>query len=230
MSELAAATSAEVAAGRPTLLVVPVGSTEQHGPHLPLGTDTLVAVELARRLVAGRRDALLAPAVAYGSSGEHEGFAGTISIGQEALELLVVELVRSASASFAAVALVSGHGGNQAPLRRAVDRLVREGRPVAWFAPSFPGDAHAGRTETSLLLALEPRLVRLERAEAGALAPLGQLIEAMRAGGVAAVSDNGVLGDPAGATAGEGVDLLAAATAGLERQVAAWRSGGEGAP
>lgn len=225
MSELAAATSAEIAGSdRSRLLVVPLGATEQHGPHLPLGTDTLVAVELARRLVARRVDAVLAPAVPYGSSGEHEGFAGTLSVGQEALELLVVELGRSASASFSAVALVSGHGGNREPLGRAVARLAGEGRKVACFAPSFPGDAHAGRTETSLLLALAPRLVRLERAEAGARAPLGRLFGALRAGGVVAVSGNGVLGDPAGASAEEGAALLATAAASLERQVDAWVS------
>ena len=69
------------------MLAVPVGSTEQHGPHLPLSTDTDVAVALAARLAARRADVVVAPPVGYGSSGEHAGFAGTISIGQQALEL-----------------------------------------------------------------------------------------------------------------------------------------------
>src|SRR5207244_10892531 len=81
------------------ILAVPFGSTEQHGPHLPLSTDTDIAVALCERL-ALRRDVVVAPPVAYGSSGEHAGFAGTVSIGQDALELLALELGRSASESF----------------------------------------------------------------------------------------------------------------------------------
>ena len=81
------------------VLAVPVGSTEQHGPHLPLSTDTDIAVALVERLAARRHDVVAAPAVAYGSSGEHAGFAGTLSIGREATELLLVELGRSASAT-----------------------------------------------------------------------------------------------------------------------------------
>lgn len=197
---------AEVAAS--SLLVVPLGSTEQHGPHLPLSTDTDVAVALAARLAAVRDDVVVAPAVPYGSSGEHAGFAGTLSIGAAALELLVVELVRSADA-FAGVVLVSGHGGNAAPVASAVRTLTEEGRRVLAWSPRIEGgDAHAGRTETSLLLALAPASVRLEAAAAGDARPLAELMPALRAGGVAAVSANGVLGDPAGATVEEGDALL----------------------
>src|SRR4051794_4828940 len=126
------------------MLVVPLGATEQHGPHLPLGTDTMVAVALARAL-ARERDVLVAPALPYGSSGEHSGFPGTLSIGQAALELVVVELARSAGSP---VLFVCAHGGNAEPLARAV-RQVDGTR--AWF-PRWAGDAHAGRVETSLVL------------------------------------------------------------------------------
>ena len=61
-----------------SVLVVPLGSTEQHGPHLPLSTDTVIAVALAERVAAARPDVLVAPALPYGSSGEHSGFAGTL--------------------------------------------------------------------------------------------------------------------------------------------------------
>src|ERR1700689_4665409 len=74
-----------------------VGATEQPGPHLPMATDTDVAMALAPRLAARRRDVIVAPPVGYGSSGEHSSFAGAISIGWDALELMLVELGRSAA-------------------------------------------------------------------------------------------------------------------------------------
>src|SRR5690606_28300186 len=112
-----------VAAAGDAVLAVPLGSTEQHGPHLPLATDTLVAVALVEALALGRTDVVAAPALPYGASGEHAGFPGTLSIGQEALELLLLELARSAD-HFAGVVFVSGHGGNAAPLARAVATLT----------------------------------------------------------------------------------------------------------
>jgi creatinine amidohydrolase len=212
---------AAVAAG--SILAVPVGSTEQHGPHLPLGTDSDVAVALAHRLGAARPDVLVAPALPYGSAGEHAAFPGTLSIGAAALELVVVELVRSADA-FAGVVLVSGHGGNAEPLAAAVATLRAEGRRVLGWSPRIPtGDAHAGRTETSLLLALAPQLVRLDAAEPGDVRPLAAVIGELRRNGVAAVSPNGVLGDPTGATAEEGERLLETLAADLIASVEAWR-------
>ena len=205
-----------------TVLAVPVGSTEQHGPHLPLGTDTAVAVALAQRLAAARPDVLVAPALPYGSAGEHAAFPGTMSIGAAALELVLMELVRSADA-FAGVVLVSAHGGNTAPLTAAMATMRSEGRHVLGWSPRIPnGDAHAGRTETSLLLALSPAAVRVDAAEPGDVRPLARLMGELRRGGVAAVSPNGVLGDPTGASADEGRYLLDELAADLIASVAAW--------
>ena len=205
------------------ILVLPLGSTEQHGPHLPVTTDTDIASALADGAAAHDRRLVVAPPVAYGSSGEHRGFAGTLSIGQEATELVVLELGRSAGTDFAHVVVVSAHGGNSTPLARAVARLRHEGRPVTAWSPTWPGDLHAGRTETSLMLAIAPGRVHLGRAEAGDPRPLATLLPLLRLGGVRSVSANGVLGDPAGASAGEGRRLLADAVDDLVGSVARLR-------
>ncbi|MDQ6696994.1 MAG: mycofactocin biosynthesis peptidyl-dipeptidase MftE [Actinomycetota bacterium] len=198
-----------------TVLAVPLGSTEQHGPHLPLATDTDIAEALAARLAVARPAVLVAPALPYGSSGEHAGFAGTLSIGQAALEHVVVELVRSAD-DFAGVVLVCAHGGNAEPLARAEARLRSEGRWVlAWMPSSEGADAHAGRSETSMMLALDPAMVDATSAVAGNQQPIGALLPALRIGGVRAVSANGVLGDPSGASATGGESLLAELSADL---------------
>ena len=205
------------------VLAVPLGATEQHGPHLPLSTDTDIAVALCERLAAARPDVLVAPAVAYGSSGEHAGFAGTLSIGQAAVETLVVELGRSAAETFAHTVFVSAHGGNAGPVGRAVARLRAESRDVLLFQPRWQGDPHAGRPETAMLLHLRPTTVRTDRVAAGNTRPLAELMPLVRAGGVRQVSASGVLGDPAGATAEQGRVLLDELATALVREVHAWR-------
>jgi creatinine amidohydrolase len=221
-SSVASSTWPDIAAAGPVILAIPLGSTEQHGPHLPLETDTCVAVALAASLARRRPDVMVAPALAYGASGEHAAFPGTLSIGQEALELVLLELVRSADA-FAGVVLVNGHGGNASTVDRAHSRLTAEGRRVmAWSPHGGGGDAHAGRTETSLMLALSPSSVPMDRAEPGATEPLASLLPRLMADGVGAVSPNGVLGDPTGASADEGRALLDRLAADLAGAVADW--------
>jgi creatinine amidohydrolase len=209
--------------GRATVLAVPLGATEQHGPHLPLSTDTDIAVALCEALADVRDDLVVAPALAYGSSGEHEGFAGTLSIGQEALELVVVELVRSAMRTFDAVLLVSTHGGNLECVIRATARLRGEGHDIELFAPVTGGDAHAGRTETSLMLALAPAQVRMGVAVPGDTRPMAELLPLLKASGVRSVSASGILGDPIGAGAAEGEALIARLSDQLLAFVAHWR-------
>jgi creatinine amidohydrolase len=207
---------------RPVVLV-PVGSTEQHGPHLPLDTDTVVASvvadALARRLRAGGVDAVVAPAVAFGASGEHQAFPGTISIGTQALTFLLLELGRSACEWAERVVFVNGHGGNVEALETCVPVLRDEERPVEWLpcvpgpdalGPDVPIDAHAGRSETSIVLALDRDRVRTDRIEPGETAPIGELMTRLREGGVRQVAPNGVLGDPRAASSAEGTALVAA--------------------
>jgi mycofactocin precursor peptide peptidase len=219
------------ATGRGHLLALPVGSLEQHGPHLPLGTDTLIATELASRLGAQRPDVVVAPAMPYGASGEHAGFPGTLLLDHDVLADLLVELVRSARRSFAGVILISAHGGNARGLAMVEERCRAEGDDVLLWPVRAPGgDAHAGRTETSLMLAIDESLVRSDLAEAGCTEPLEVILPRLRAEGVRPVSSNGVLGDPEGASAAEGHQLLATMTRQLADAVALrWPSTGSGA-
>lgn len=214
MNPLADAAWPDVPEG--ALVLVPVGSVEQHGPHLPLDTDAVIAQAVAERaaaLVSERlpdRSVTVAPPLVYGSSGEHQHFPGTCSIGTDVLRLVVVELVRSLRTWAGRVVLVNGHGGNGQALTAAVTQLVAEGHDVGWVACATEDvDLHAGRTETSLMLHLRPWTVRRHRAEPGNTAPLEELLPVLVRDGVRAVSPNGVLGDPTGADADEGRQLLA---------------------
>jgi mycofactocin precursor peptide peptidase len=220
-TELGAFTWTDIAhRSAPPLLVVPLGACEQHGPHLPLDVDTRVAVALATGLANTRPDVLVTPAITVSASGEHGGFPGTLSVGTAVLTAMIVELVRSADWA-AGVIVVNGHGGNHEALQAAASTLAAERRGVLMWSPSLPpgGDLHAGRIETSLMLALAPNLVR-EARPTGPASSLAELWPAMRSGGVAAVSSSGVLGDAHDANALYGHDLLATWIADLVAAVA----------
>ena len=192
------------------LVLVPVGSIEQHGPHLPLDTDAVIAGAVANRVAQMLdEDVFVAPVLSYTASGEHQMFAGTSSIGTEALRFVVVELVRSMRTWAGRVVLVNGHGGNAVTLSEAVAQLVDEGHDVGWVPCATESvDAHAGVTETSLMLHLQPWAVRVDQVAVGNTTDIRELLPALRRGGVRAVSANGVLGDPRGATASEGARCL----------------------
>lgn len=216
-------------AGRDTV-VVAFGATEQHGHHLPLATDALLGDEMARR-VADRLDAFVAPTVRVGCSSHHLAFAGTLSIRDETFAAIVEDLVRSlARGGFARAVLLPTHGGNFAPLARAVEPLgdVVDGMRVSaitdvtvllqiaqlgaeeFGVPLGDGGLHAGEWETSLLLAARPDLVRLDRAEAGFTGDLQEALAGMFSG-VETLAPNGVVGDPAAASAAHGERYWSAA-------------------
>ncbi len=233
-TELGRSTSKQIRGSSPTVLI-PLGATEQHGPHLPLDTDTRIAGGVAGAVATCLRNEghpdplLLAPAIPYGASGEHQGFAGTVSIGTAALEHVLVEYGRSAADWAGRLLFVNGHGGNVTALRAAVPRLRAEGRDAGWWSCSVPGgDAHAGHAETSILLHLSPQNVCFDERRAGNVSPLVELMPAMRQGGVLAVSDVGVLGDPTTATAADGERLFADMVTTCAEHVRRWAPGPDG--
>lgn len=203
------------------LVLVPLGATEQHGPHLSVSTDTLIADAVTRRVIAALGDrvgrpVVLAPALPYGASGEHEGFPGTISIGHDALGVVLVELVRSLARWAGPIVIVNAHGGNEPTLRDTVARMRAEGHAVSavGLGAAVAVDSHAGHYETSVMWALvasgevPAASVRGDRVDRGRCEPLSILLPELRTHGVQAVSPSGVLGDPRSATADDGERLL----------------------
>ncbi len=202
-------TTEQLADKKARVLLIPLGSTEQHGPHLPLQTDSIIAAAWCDRLAAGKPDVLVAPTLPYGSAGEHQDFAGTLSIGAEALHQVLVQLARSAANDFKRVVFVSGHGGNASVLSAVVNQLRDEGHDVAGLVPVLPGgDAHAGQSETSIMLSIDPLSVRTDQVQPGNLRPLSEIIGQLRDDGMKTVTANGVLGDPTKASASEGESLM----------------------
>jgi mycofactocin system creatininase family protein len=166
---------------------------------------------------------MLAPPIGYGASGEHQGFSGTVSIGTSALRLLLVEFGRSAASWARRLVFVNGHGGNVEALAAAAALLRYEGRDVGWCSCAVAdADSHAGHTETSVLLHISPDDVRVGQRVAGNSAPLAELLPAMRSGGVAAVSELGVLGDATTATAADGARLFAEMVEGCAGRIRRW--------
>jgi len=223
--QLLVAAPASADGTRSPVIVIPVGSTEQHGPHLPIATDTIIAEELVGRAVHRTDGLLVGPTLTVTASGEHADFPGTLSIGAAVMGQVVLELGRSADWA-AGMVLVNGHGGNHAAVTQAVNTLRSEDRNVLSWWPKWPqradggaADLHAGRIETSLMLAIDPGLVRLELAGAGVDASIDDL----RASGVRAVSPSGVLGDPSGASGGEGERFIDMFVTDLLHAIEVWR-------
>ena len=197
----------------PPIVLLALGSWEQHGAHLPFDTDTVIiesVVDAAIRSVDPESTQFsVVPTIGVTASDEHNGFAGTLSIGTNALSDAVVSIARSASWA-RGICIVNGHGGNADALKLIHSALNYENiRHSIWSLPYYEGaDMHAGHTETSLMLHLAPDTVRMDLAEVGAVGDSEMLIERMRAGGIKEVSSNGVVGDPTNATAAHGATML----------------------
>jgi len=208
--------------GRDTV-VLAFGATEQHGPHMPLATDALLGDHLAR-LVAEQLDAFLAPTVRFGCSEHHLEFPGTISISEQTFHGIVADVVASlARGGFGRVILIPTHGGNFGPLAAAIEAIgpdpgieVRAltdlGALLAiaqlgereYDVPMGEGGLHAGEWETSMLAAIHPDMIRLDRREPGYTGDPEQAVGAIFGAGVHSVAENGVIGDPARSSAEHG--------------------------
>jgi creatinine amidohydrolase len=227
------------------LVIQPIASVEQHGPHLPCYTDSLVADGLVARAVALTPvdvEVWTLPVIAYGKSNEHLGFPGTISLSAETLIAVCRDVGRSVARSgFRKLAFVNGHGG-QPHLLEMVARDIREETGLMVF-PLFPYrlgvpdgvvsspqeealGIHGGELETSLVLALEPDAVHMDRAEPGndrVRKLYGELEHLSLEGALPTawltrdLSENGVIGDPTQASAERGDRALAHMAEGLSR-------------
>ena len=209
-------------------VLCPVGSTEQHGPHAPLGTDTMLAEAVAHRGAAtSEHEVIIAPSVPVGIAEEHRAFAGTLWLSPDTFRQVVTEIVQSvASHGWDRVVLVNGHGGNSAALREVAARVTRDGdahcAAFTWFDAtdiSRSEMGHGGPIETSALLAAMPDLIQethLEAAASGAASRWGRWVGGTNlAYDSDTFSESGVVGDPREASAQRGEQLLSQAAANL---------------
>lgn len=232
-------------------VVLPLGSVEQHGHHLPLCTDTSQVQAVAEAAEAELRDAaLFLPTLWLGSSHHHLDFPGTLSLAPSLYSRVLQELAASIlSAGFRRLFFLNGHGGNEVPAAQALSELaVADARAreahlamASWWTVGKPdaaalgmqtdGVTHACEYETSLMLWLRPELVRTDRIRDRAPAPAAKWLAGEKRVGLyrrfALVTGEGDLGQPSAASAVKGQRLLEAVVADVVafvRDFAGWEA------
>lgn len=210
--------------------VVGVGSTEQHGPHLPTMTDARIGDDVAERVARKLGRSLHARTIEVGISPHHLAFAGTISLKAETLLIILRDYVDSlVRHGFTRIVFVPTHGGNFATVQKAIEDAVQahpgvevigytdllgitaflDGTSGRYGVSAEEAGAHAGENETSMMMALEGGLVRPDRFAPGYLGPTGEAeVKLIFEKGMPALTANGVLGDPRNASAKKGEDYL----------------------
>ncbi|MFD4433270.1 creatininase family protein [Nocardia sp. NPDC058497] len=223
MELITTATSTDVARVGATVGVLPVGSFEQHGDHLPLITDTAIACLIAER-IATSYELLLLPPITMSASHEHEAFPGTVSISASTLISLIDDIRASlARSGITTLVIVNGHGGNYVLSNIAAQAnvdgrnvVLYPGRPDWEAARSRAGmisnihdDMHGGELETSILLHSRPELVRDSYRDADHLASDRRHFLLT---GMAEYTTTGIIGLPSAATAAKGEAALVSLT------------------
>lgn len=210
--------------------LLPVGSIEQHGSHLPLDTDSFDAEYLAQQVAAGCGEPkpLVLPLIPYGVSYHHDDFTGTMSISNETLSRLVYEIGMSAARNgFIKVVIINGHGGNVPALKFAAQMINRDAHifvcvdtgetsdPDVLDLAETPNDVHAGEIETSVSLAIRPHLVKMDKAKKYVPKFSSRYLNFSTKRSVewyartAKISRDGVLGDPTRASREKGEKMWA---------------------
>ncbi len=208
-------------------VLLAVGSTEQHGPHLPLGTDSLIGDKLVERVAQKLGKTLVAPTIRVGCSEHHMAYAGTITLREEVLEEVLVDYCRSLSRhGFRFIVLIPTHGGNVKAVVRTAERLARESLSAKVLAGSeesayvnamvevggkydvTPGEVgtHAGHLETSLMLADYAEIVDMKKAARGKVDLGYDAEDQLHEMGMHNLSPIGILGDATRASAEAGRD------------------------
>jgi creatinine amidohydrolase len=210
-------------------VVFGVGSNEQHGPHLPTCTDSLIADDLANRVAKKLGKTLQAPTINVGCSEHHMAFPGTIDVKPETLKSLIRDYCVSLEKNgFKNIIILPSHGGDFNPVREATDELnqsLEHANVISYtnltgllrFLAGFSlkhgvsapeSGAHAGESETSMVLAIRKDLVDMKRAEPGFVGNYEEKIPIIWKQGIKAVTNNGVVGDPRKAEGGKGQEYM----------------------
>jgi len=201
-----------------TTVVIAVGSTEQHGPHLPTHTDSIIGDILANRIALKLGNALQAQTIRVGCSDHHLSFSGTISLEKDTLKAIIFDYVRSLSRhGFQNIIFIPSHGGNTTAINKAVEEIQSEYQDISVFGYTNIGKfimhewqianefeitnaeagAHAGEVETSQVLAIAENQVKKERFKPGYVGALGpESQKLLYEKGISALSEIGVIGDP----------------------------------
>jgi len=236
---LAEMTSPDVdALPRDIVVVVPVASTEQHSLHLPVLTDSLIIGEVTRRLEArAPDDVLLLPVLWLGYSQHHMRYPGTVSARSDTHQDAMMDIVSSMlNHGFRKLLIVNSHGGNGANISVLLQRLMEQEHDADIYAcTSYSGPAskeiakireagpeasgHAGETETSMMLALRPELVKTDRLDADGQRARLNLPGVSEYRRMDQRTTHGGVGDPTSATAEKGERFFEAAAEGLAETV-----------
>ena len=215
-----------IANGTDTVLIM-AGAIEQHGPHLPIGTDTILGYEWGKQIAWALGNALVAPVIRPGISPHHMGFPGTITLPKETFHEIVRAYVDCLiQAGFRNVVLICSHGGNIAAVRELLpelqERYAEKANVIAildiqrkdedlnrWLAfrgiTAKEAGVHSGLSETSCMMDLRPELVHADRLEPGFMGSYDAI--KLQREGIKAFSANGILGDATRSTAEIGKEL-----------------------